>query len=1054
MARNPRYSQMRIFPALVLITALLSLLHAQTPGGSLRGTVEDATGARVPSAKIELQMADSSLRRESASGPNGEFRLDDLLPATYRATVKASGFAPAQADVVIAVSLVREVRVTLKPAGGMETVNVQENPSSITTETIDTSSAVRGGVVGRGDLGTMPLPARSFADIAYLVPGTEPVEPSDPTKARITAVSTGGSSGLNNQLSVDGAENSDDWIGGFLENFSPDAVQEFAVRTSNEDADTGWTTAGSVVITTRRGSNQWHGSGAFYDRQAALNARFPIENPAQTCINTVCVNNPKQPFSRQNYVATLGGPVAKGKAWFFASFENVHENASIAYSPASMSQFDALAQLASEGLISGVRSLPVPSTAPIPFRDYLGSVRFDWAQSSKSNWFLRTSADSYLTHNALVEQGTLPSTGLTTHNNYWNVALSNTYAFNPSWQGNLIFDASLLHLTEARNSDLGFALAFPFSSTALTVSGFETFGDNQFATPITLFPDLRNQDRYQFRYDLTRATGGHAFKFGVDFIHEPVLSGAFASTAETIAQYVNNPTYYVHDSEAFGVFTPQCVNFTASDGSTCTYTPPSDGSFSQNVQRLGIYAEDSWRALPQLTINYGVRYQTTWGLFSGSGRTQADNPAYRTLQALRIPIVPGLPGDYHKQFAPRLGVAYSPRPDGKTVVRAGFGMFYDDLAQNGWAAAFESLNASNFTTGPCSLSGGPGTYALTGSGCLLGGSSATGNLVGSRYKTPYAIHMTAGAVHRFNQHWLLSADYVHEQGNHGYRAFPYSGGANLFTTLIPESDPNYLIDQSSVVPSVNVFASDNRSSYNGLSLHLQGNMQRLDLVANYTLSKAQTWGCVLGELFDYVDGVCPLQTGPHAGFLEAFGPGDYGPSGEDVRHRVVLAGTVHLPGGFELSTVNQIESARPFTITNADNTARIYVNGASTSLDQFRGTPYIQSDLRMTRPFQIHERWHVDPFIEFFNLFNRNNPGANFAANVAQLPVPQSEKMPNAQGITNVTSVCTVADCSETAPITSLKQLEIPEGGLGDFFGPGTTVGTPFAAQIGVHVTF
>ena len=96
---------------------------------------------------------------------------------------------------------------------------------------------------------------------------------------------------------------------------------------------------------------------------------------------------------------------------------------------------------------------------------------------------------------------------------------------------------------------------------------------------------------------------------------------------------------------------------------------------------------------------------------------------------------------------------------------------------------------------------------------------------------------------------------------------------------------------------------------------------------------------------------------PNAGLLNAFGPGDYGPSGEDVRHRFVLAGTVRIPGGFELSTINQIESARPITITNADNTDRIYVNGVYTSLDEFRGTPYIQSDLRVTRPFKINERW-------------------------------------------------------------------------------------------------
>lgn len=1035
---------------------LSAACYAQNPTGSLRGEVQDSSGARIAGAHITVQSSGSSLLRSGTADERGEFRIEGLLPGGYHLVVGAKGFDDATSDVEVAVTVVRDVTVTLKPKVGRETVQVQGTSSSITTETTDTSSAVRGGVVGTQDLETMPLPARSFANIAYLVPGTEPVEPSDPTKARITAVSTGGSSGLNNELSVDGADNSDDWIGGFLQNFSPDGIQEFAVRTSNEDADTGWTTAGSVVITTKHGTNDWHGDAAFYERAAALNARFPIENPAQTCSNGVCVNNPKQPFSRQNYVGTIGGPIAKNKVWFFTSFEAVHEDASIAYSPASTTQFNALAQLASMGLISGVPSISVPQNVPIPFRDFISSLRFDWAQSQKSTWFLRTSSDTYTTHNALVQQGTLPSTGLLTHNNYWNTALSNTYAFSPTWLGTLVLDASLLHLTQTRNSDLGFALAFPFSATALTVSGFETYGDNQFATPITLFPDLRNQDKYQFRYDLSHIMGSHTLKFGVDLIHEPVLSGAFASTAETFVQYANNPTYYLANPGVIPPFAPGCAGFSASDGSMCSFTPASDGSFSQNVQRLAFYGEDSWKVSHNLTFNYGLRYQSTWGLFTGSGRSQSDNAAYISLRALDIPVVPSVPQNYRKQIAPRIGIAYSPGRSENTVLRAGFGIYYDDLAQNGWGTAFQAVNNSNFTTGPCTLTGGPGTYALVGSGCLTGGAAGTpGNLIGGPYKTPYAIHTTAGMQHAFNQNWLMSIDYVHEQGNHGYRGFPYTSGSSLFTPLIPTSDPSYATDQTNVVPNVNVFESDNRSSYNGLMLHLQGNVaKRASLIANYTYSKAQTWGCLLGELFDYVDGVCPQQP-PKAPLLNAFGPGDYGPSGEDVRHRFVLAGIFHLPGGFELSSINQVESARPITITNQANTDRIYVNGVYTSLDEFRGTPYIQSDLRVTRPFRINERWQVDPFIEFFNLFNRNNPGANFAVNVAQLPIPSSQMAPNpVTGITNVTSVCANPSCSQTVPITSLKQLEIPEGALGDFFGPGTTVGIPFAAQIGARVTF
>jgi hypothetical protein len=1046
----------------LLLFFVTPFLRAQNSNGALRGEVQDATAARVAGAQITLQSRGSSTRREATANERGEFRIEGLLPGSYQVTVTAKGFAEATADVDVEVSVVRDIAVTLKPQNARETVNVQGNASSITTEAVDTASAVHGGVVGSQDLETFPLPARSFANIAYLVPGTEPVEPSDPTKARITAVSTGGSSGLNNELSVDGADNSDDWIGGFLQNFSPDGIQEFAVRTSNEDADTGWTTAGSVVITTKHGTNDWHGDGAFYERASALNARFPIENPAQTCTDGTCVNNPKQPFSRQNYVGTLGGPIAKNKAWFFTSFENVHENASISYSPASLNQFTALASLADLSQPPYINPIPgypaadaIPQFVPIPFRDYLGTVRFDFAQTPKSNWFLRTSMDTYLTHNALVQQATLPSTGLITHNNYWNMALANTYTFSPTWVGTLVLDASLLHLTQTRNSDLGFAIQFPFSVTALTVSGFETYGDNQFATPITLFPDLRNQDKYQFRYDLSHIMGKHALKFGVDFIHEPVLGGAFASTPEQFITYPNDPTYYVANPSQFYFVPPsaQCNPAPpppippATIGITCADTPAGNGNFSQNVQRLGLYAEDSWRVSHNLTVNYGLRYQNTWGLMIGSRRNEANNAAYQTLLALDIPIVPSVPHDYHKQIAPRLGIAYSPGNSEKTVIRAGFGMYYDDLAQNGWATAFQGVNNSNVISGTCIFSGSsPGNYALNGPGCLQGGAGATGNLIGSNYKTPYAIHITGGVQHAFNEHWLASADYVHEHGNHGYRAFPYTSGTTLTSPLIPASDT---ADQTLLVPNVNVFEADNRSSYNALMLHAQGNMRRFSLVANYTLSKAQTWGCVLGELFDYVDGVCQVPSGfPNAGQLNAFGPGDYGPSGEDVRHRLVLAGIVRIPGGFELSTVNQVESARPITITTADNSGRIFVslnNGPDTytSLDEFRGRPYIQSDLRVTRPININERWRVDPFIEFFNLFNRNNPGANYAVNISQIPAT-FDKNGAVNGVCNPNCV----------PLTSLKQLEIPEGALGDFFGPGTTVGIPFAAQLGVRVTF
>ena len=518
--------------------------------------------------------------------------------------------------------------------------------------------------------------------------------------------------------------------------------------------------------------------------------------------------------------------------------------------------------------------------------------------------------------------------------------------------------------------------------------------------------------------------GKHASKFGIDVIHEPVLSGALSGTAETLLQYANNPTFYAASPAQF-YFDRNCAN--PPPDVTCTVTPARDGSFRQSVQRLGLYAQDSWRVSPKLTLNYGLRWDTTFGLLTAFGRDQSLNPAYLTLKALQIPLVSSAPQDYRKALAPRIGIAYTPGRSEKTVIRAGFGVFYSDLAQNGWVAALQAVNSQPL---PCVDVGDPG--------CIPGASfGGTGAVIASDYRTPYAIHATVGIQHAFTERWILSADYMRETGMHGYRAYSYTGGVNLFTPLLPLNDPA----QSDIVPNIDLYKSDNHSSYDALMIRVQGATQRFSLIAHYTLASAKTWGCVLGELWDYVNGVCNPR--------QPFAPGDYGPSGEDVRHRFVVSGIFHAPGGLELSTLTQAESARPFVITTADGSGRISVYGVPTSLDAFRGTPYIQVDLRAARPTNLGERWTLMPFIEFFNLLNRNNPGANYVTNVAALPVP-----PNQIASGNVSDICVNPACTVTQAVTSPQQLAKPAGALGDFFGPGTTVGIPFAAQLGVRLNF
>src|SRR5581483_9777179 len=289
---------------------------------------------------------------------------------------------------------------------------------------------------------------------------------------------------------------------------------------------------------------------------------------------------------------------------------------------------------------------------------------------------------------------------------------------------------------------------FPFSANFHTTSGFETFGDNQFATAITAFPVMREQQKYQFRYDVAHVASTHAPKFGVNFIHEPVLGGALAANAETLVVFPQDPTFYAsHPAQFTSDF---------SDPANQTVIPPGEnGNFSQNVQRLGFYAQDSWRLRPHLTINYGLRYDTTFGLFIASGREQSLNPALQTIQSNGIPLPSSVPHDYRRGVAPRLGIAYAPGDSGNTVFRAGIGMYYNDLAQNGWVDAFTAVN-----TLPAGL--------------LSAGDQ--GAIIDPHYHTPYAVQASVAVEHQFGSNWTGSIQYEHEQGVHQYRRYEYVGG--------------------------------------------------------------------------------------------------------------------------------------------------------------------------------------------------------------------------------------------------------------------------------------
>src|SRR6266404_652625 len=849
----------------LLLCALLPLaVSGQSVQGTLLVAVEDSAGGRIAGAGVTVTLEKAALSRSANTNDRGEVRFESLPPGTYSIAVHASGFAEKTSRVAVSVSSQATFAVILGPQALKETIQVRDRGPSLASQPVETTSSTISTVVTAEDLDEIPLSARSFANIALLAPFTAPVEPSDPTKARITAVSFGGSSGLNVDLSVDGGDNNDDYIGGFLQNYSPEAVQEFVVRTSQFGADTSHTNGGSVIISTRRGSDEWHGGGAYYYRGNALNARNTLDNPEP---------NPKQPFSRQNLVGTLGGPIKPEKLWFFTSYEYIHENASVAYSANSLVQFNALQQLATSGFLPDVSSIgAVSSSVPQPYRETLFSSRVDWRQSARSQWFVRGSLDRNHTNNDLLQQGALPSTGATTNSNYYSALLSNQLQFAPATLGLLTLEASGFHHTKVRTSTIGEAFDFPFTANFLTTSGLETFGDNQFATAITAFPTQRDQQKYQLRYDISHSRGPHALRVGVNFIHEPVLRGELAGDPETRFSYPQDPSFYVANPAVLAICPNPLPASPAPNFPDCpteNISGASDGTFSQSIRRLGLYAEDTWRVTPSFTVNAGLRYDTTFGLFVASGHDQAANPALAALQASGSTLVTGIPHDYRKVFAPRVGIAYAPNASATTVFRAGAGLYYNDLAQNGWVDAFTAVNNFN-------LQNGSGASAL----------------IDPNYHTPYALTASVGYEHAFASNWRVSISYEHQQGVHQYRRYEYTPGFG-----IPVG-----------APAVSLFRTDNRSIFNGAAVQVQHSFsRRFELTANYVLAHATTWGATVGELFDYVNGVSDVRN--------PFGVGDHGPSGEDIRHRLVLVGVLQLPWKFEVSTLSQFESARPFTMS-------------------------------------------------------------------------------------------------------------------------------------------
>jgi len=491
---------------LLAATAILptsSALAQTANSGVITGVVQNEKGEVVANATVRAVNAGTNASREAKTSGEGVYEITQLAPGTYRVEVEAAGFSKYVNDTVTVNVLERTtINPTLKVGAVTEVVNVTaENAPLVETTKTDVS-----GVIDQRRLENLPVNGRSFASLAILIPGATLAPSFDPTKARVGTFSIGGSTGRNLNITVDGGDNKDNAVGGILQNFSMEGIQEFALSTQRFSAANGRSGGALLSVITKSGTNQLHGSLFGFFRDDKLNANAPaLLAKANPSLFPNAGDAVKPPFSRQQFGGSIGGPIKHDKAFFFGTVERTRERGNSIVPGSDQADIALLEPLG----YKAVRFLPQP------FNDWQYTVKGDFNLNKKHTLVTRFAGQN---NNGLNDQAgfLIVRTDLSGGNKTLNTLYS--FLANETWVKSTrtvnqftyqysTFDNKILATTELPN------LVFP-NGIAVGRNGN--------------VPQETIQKKHQFRDDLTYNRGNHGFKFGADFVWEPTLGGLFA----------------------------------------------------------------------------------------------------------------------------------------------------------------------------------------------------------------------------------------------------------------------------------------------------------------------------------------------------------------------------------------------------------------------------------------------------------------------------------------------------------------------------------------------
>ncbi len=987
----------RLVLTLIFVCAWAVPAYAQADvmTATLKGAVTDESRAAVPGATVVARSTERGITRTVLTDSEGLYHIPFLQPGPYELRVEARGF-----DTAVA----RNVELTV---GQIAIYDVQLRVGAVTAEVavtaaaplIETERSQQANTIEENQIHNLPNVSRNFTAYVFTLPG---VSSSAAPRAQFpgftfgsSGFSIGGSNGRNNLVTVDGGEN--EYGSGQLriDTLSVEAVQEFQVNRNAFAAEFGFTAGTAVNVITKSGTNDVHGSGYLFFRSQLTSARYFFDRST------------KKAFDQQLYPGgTLGGPIVRNKAFFFTSYEALKADSArfrrYTDNPAvlgpSAAQASYLAQLAGASDLNiqriGAALRPALTTTNFPptmklltqsegtfsapARVHTWVSRLDYQIRDTDSLTGRFSLVHSDTDQLGIANGTAPSA--TTN------LFSRDYTALATWTHN--FSSNVINQARAQLVPHNSArtLSKAPESTSLVISGIATFGRG-FAAPFNTF-----QDRYQFEDTLSWAKGRHFFKFGGSYrpvnyrvINElwfggewtfssgfyPVIQGVPAADRASLVAF-NRSIGMPDNGPALANLTAlQSVNlgvpFTFRQG----FNNP---EWHDWAHFLGVFAQDSWKVTPRFTVDAGVRL---------------DHDREPT------PLHP------YSFLSPRLGLAWDPFGDQKTVIRAGGGIFVSPVYyQVGYLTNL--LNDSGryinqiFKT---PASGAEAPPVLWGNGLALGklpftaigeqdlnaigvktGRGAPGRVIfdaGPNYKNNYSIQASFGISRQIVRDLSLEISYQLYKGVHIQvpQEFNYRETGVTLPGLGPQLAP---IDPT--ITQRNLYSSIGNSMYHGMTASLTKRYSRYSqLQINYTFSKT-------------IDDVTDFNSA-FAAFIPTRLNLERGLSAFDIRHNFVASGVFRSPwqagaghnlasralADITLSPIVFLRSGIPFTLRagrdiNGDSHStydRPFLAARNTGL----GEGFSAVNLRLSKDFYVRrdKGTKVEFITEASNLLNHTN---------------------------------------------------------------------------------